>query len=82
MVKAIISLLIAMCISIPAYASDFCEGFKSGYTTGYNQAKGGQMNPFVPSCPFQPPKGFGTPQSDYEHVYIVGLKKGMTDGNR
>ena len=31
----------------------------------------------VPMCPMQPMKGYGDPKSDFEHGYLIGLKKGM-----
>ncbi|MCH8323383.1 MAG: hypothetical protein IIB64_09995 [Proteobacteria bacterium] len=66
----------------PAVASDFCNGFKQGYETGYKQAKGTGLNPLTPLCPLQPLKGFGDPESDFEHGYTVGFKKGTQDGSR
>jgi len=73
--KKISVLLIFLLISIPAYASEFCDGFKAGYKTGYDQIKGTRMNSLVPFCPLQPFKGYGAPKSDYEHGYIIALKK-------
>ena len=60
-----------------ANASEFCTGFKDGFITGYKSAKNTGMNPMVPFCPMKPMKGFGDPQSDYEHGYIIGFKKGQ-----
>ena len=57
-------------------ASEFCEGFKRGYIAGYKQAHSTGFDPFVPFCPFQPFKKMSDPQSDYEHGYIIGFKKG------
>lgn len=65
-----------------AVASDFCSGFEQGYKTGYKQTKGTSLDPLVPLCPLQPLKGFGDPQSDFEHGYTIGFKKGMADGSR
>ena len=56
---------------------EFCEGFKGGYITGYKQAKGTNMIPMVPMCPMQPMKVYGDPQSDYEHGYTIGYRRGM-----
>ncbi len=66
----------------PAFASDFCDGFKQGYQTSYKQAKGTGLNPLTPLCPLQPLKGLSDPKSDFEHGYTVGFKKGTQDGSR
>ena len=73
--KFLITLFFISFFSV-ANASDFCNGFKSGYKTGYKSANNTSFDPFVPFCPFQPMKGFGDPQSDYEHGYIIGFKQG------
>jgi hypothetical protein len=52
-------------------------GFKNGFITGYKSTKNTGMNPMVPFCPMKPMKGFGDPQSDYEHGYIIGFKQGQ-----
>ncbi len=57
---------------------EFCDGFEYGYISGYQSAKNTNFEPFVPFCPFQPMKGYGDPSSDFEHGYIIGLKKGMS----
>jgi hypothetical protein len=69
-------------IASVAFASDFCNRFEQGYITGYKQAKGTSLAPLVPLCPLQPLKGFGDPESDFEHGYTIGFKKGMVDGSR
>ena len=51
---------------------------KRGYVTGYKQAKGTNMIPLVPMCPMQPMKGYGDPQSDYEHGYTIGYRRGIS----
>ena len=56
---------------------EFCAGFKQGYVSGYKQAKNTSMTPMVPMCPMQP-KGFGDPQSDMEHGYTIGYRKGTS----
>ena len=63
--------------SANAIASDFCSGFKQGYITGYKQARNTGMSPMTPMCPMQPMKGYGDPKSNFEHGYIIGLKRGM-----
>jgi hypothetical protein len=68
--------------SISVYASQFCSGFEAGYITGYKQSKGTSLAPLVPLCPLQPLKGFGDPESDYEHGYTIGFRQGMSEGYR
>jgi len=63
--------------SANAIASEFCSGFKQGYIAGYKQARNTGMSPMTPMCPMQPMKGYGDPKSNFEHGYIIGLKRGM-----
>ncbi len=65
-----------------ALATEFCDGFEAGYKTGYKQAANSSLDPFVPLCPLQPLKGFGDPNSDFEHGYTVGFKQGTVSGSR
>ena len=66
---------------VTAFAeSEFCQGFKRGYITGYKQASGSSFDPFTPFCPFQPFKKFSDPESDFEHGYIIGYEKGLEEG--
>jgi len=69
---------------VPAEASksQFCAGFEQGYITGYKQASGSSFDPFVPFCPFQPFKQFSDPESDWEHGYTIGYRKGLAEGAR
>ena len=79
------SIIIAVFLSLfsaSVYASQFCSGFESGYITGYKQAKGTSLNPLVPLCPLQPLKGFGDPESDFEHGYTIGFRLGIAAGSR
>ena len=55
-----------------ALASDFCDGFEAGYIAAYQSP----LTPFVPLCPMQPLKGFDSPKSDFEHGYLIGVKRG------
>ena len=75
--------IFSILFSSAALASQFCAGFEAGYITGYKQAKSTSMAPMVPMvpmCPMQPMKGFGDPESDYEHGYTIGFRKGNADG--
>lgn len=58
----------------------FCAGFQHGYATGYKQAKQTTIEPLAPTCPLQPLRGFGDPESDWEFGYTIGYKKGLTAG--
>lgn len=77
---SIITAIFLSVFSMAVYASEFCEGFQAGYITGYKQAKETSLTPLIPLCPLQPLKGFGDPESDYEHGYTIGFKKGMAEG--
>ena len=48
--------------TVDAEATEFCDGFYAGYSTGYKQAKGNDLEPIRTLCPLQPLKGFGDPQ--------------------
>jgi hypothetical protein len=78
MKKFLLTIFIILFSISSANASEFCAGFEQGYVRGYQQAKNTNLRPFVPFCPFQPMKGYGDPSSDFEHGYIIGLKKGMS----
>ena len=68
--------------TVDAEVTEFCDGFKAGYSTGYKQAKRTSIEPISPICPIQPIKGFGDPKSDFEHGYTLGLLKGTAAGRR
>jgi len=77
MIKRFLMILVMLLwCNVGFAASEFCEGFKRGYIVGYKQAHSSGFDPFVPFCPFQPFKNISDPKSDYEHGYIIGLKKG------
>ena len=81
-IKALIAILLGLSIAGAAFASEFCDGFERGYVTGYKEAKNTPIEPFVPFCPIQPTRGFGDPESDYEHGYVIGYKQGLVAGSR
>lgn len=66
--------------SVEVLDTEFCDGFEAGYKTGYKEAKRTTFDPFPPFCPFQPFKKTGDPESDFEHGYVIGYKKGFADG--
>lgn len=74
------ALVVSFCFSSVALASEFCDGFKQGYISGYKQVKGTSLQPLVPLCPLKPLKGFGDPKSDFEFGYTIGFRKGSADG--
>jgi len=78
--KLFFTLMLGLVGISPVIASEFCNGFERGYITGYKQASGSGFDPFVPFCPFQPMKKYNDPDSDFEHGYLIGLKKGMHEG--
>jgi hypothetical protein len=59
-------------------SSVFIYSLASAGNYEYKQAKNTSMTPMVPFCPMQPMKGFGDPQSDMEHGYTIGYRKGIT----
>ena len=65
---------------VQATNSQFCKGFAKGYSSGYKKASGNSLEPLSPLCPLQPLKGYGDPESDFEHGYIIGFEKGMSAG--
>lgn len=79
MKKSVLALVLIL-IGSASFASEFCDGFERGYLTGHKQASGSSLDPFVPFCPFQPLKGFNDPESDFEHGYIIGYEKGLSEG--
>ena len=77
MKKLVLTVFLILFSISTAHASQFCSGFKQGYITGYKQARNTGMSPMTPMCPMQPMKGYGDPKSNFEHGYIIGLKRGM-----
>lgn len=78
MKKLLITIFLVLFSISTAHAySDFCAGFEQGYITGYKKAKNAVMNPMVPMCPMQPMKTMSDPQSNFEHGYLIGLRKGL-----
>ncbi len=47
-----------------------------------NRLRTSSLDPLVPLCPLQPLKGFGDPNSDFEHGYTIGYKQGTVRGSR
>ena len=78
----ILFLLMSLSFTVHADRNEFCDGFKQGYITGHKQSSGSSFDPFAPFCPYQPFKRFNDPDSDFEHGYIIGYEKGLTDGRR
>lgn len=72
--------VLALVFSAGVMANDFCSGFEAGYVTGFKQGSGRGWEPSVPYCPAQPFKGYGDPESDYEHGYTIGYRQGLAAG--
>lgn len=78
MFKTLIILIFLFCFNIAsASQSEFCNGYKHGYSTAFKQKKNTSLNPLPPMCPLMPLKGFGDPSSDYEFGYTIGYKDGF-----
>lgn len=71
--------ILILILSLPSASTpaQFCSGFESGYVAGYQQSNNTSLTPLVPICPMQPMKGFGDPESDFEHGYQIGFLRGM-----
>ena len=82
MKRLILVAVFSMLFSASAFASEFCDGFKRGYITGYKQVSGSSYDPYTPYCPYQPYKGYNDPESDYEHGYIIGYERGLKEGRK
>ena len=77
MTKSILLALACFACSQQILASDFCDGFKSGYETVYRNAV--ERSVTAPQCPVQPSKDF-TGQSDFSQGYHLGARLGLKDG--
>lgn len=77
--KKLSLIIFSLVVCVNVFASSFCDGFKQGYISGYKQAANTNLLPLAPLCPIQPLKGFGSPSSDYEHGYLIGVQKGTAD---
>lgn len=80
--QTIVMLMLSVGVIAPADASEFCDGYKQGYVTGYKQAARTSLAPLTPLCPLKPLKGFGDPKSDFEFGYTIGFKDGTVEGSR
>lgn len=80
--KKFIAITLLTLLSSSVIASDFCQGYKHGYITGYKQGANISYPPVEPLCPVQPIKNYSDPSSDYEHGYTLGYRKGMNNARR
>lgn len=80
--QTVLLLALTMGVVATAAASEFCDGYKSGFVTGYKQAADTSLKPLTPLCPLKPLRGFGDPKSDFEFGYTLGFKDGTIDGSR
>lgn len=77
--SCLLSLLLIISAS-SVFASEFCDGFEQGYSTGYKKSSGSSMNPFPPMCPMEPMKHLNDPESDFEFGYTIGFQRGLSAG--
>lgn len=80
--QTVLALLLSAGAVATAAATEFCDGYKQGYVTGYKQAAQTSLSPLTPLCPLKPLKGFGDPNSDFEFGYTIGFKDGTAEGSR
>ena len=73
----LLTMIFAASFAVSASTAQFCSGFQSGYEAGYKKVKNTTLKPLPPLCPLQPLKGFGDPDSDWEHGYQIGFLKGL-----
>lgn len=59
---------------------EFTGGFKKGYVTGHKKSSISKLQPYVPPPPYQPPKKYGDPETDFEHGYNIGYEMGFEKG--
>jgi hypothetical protein len=78
--KSVLLTVVLGLLSVSAFASEFCDGFRQGYIVAYKQANNTSLTPLVPLCPLKPLRGFGDPKSDYEFGYTIGYRQGIQGG--
>ena len=60
----------------------FCEGYKAGYTAGYEQTAGQPPVRMSPLCPLKPPDTPANEKAEFDRGYDTGFKAGVRDGSR
>ena len=74
--KTIISFIAFLTlISVPAFASDWCDGYRQGYIDAYKNEVG--VRPPTPPCRPIIPRKPGAPRDDYTRGYLTGTKAGI-----
>ena len=58
--------------------SDFCDGYRAGFTAGYEQVARQSPTRMSPLCPLKPP---GTP-ANKKAEFEAGFKEGVRNGSR
>tara|TARA_R110000868_G_scaffold183900_3_gene425253 strand:- start:9035 stop:9289 length:255 start_codon:yes stop_codon:yes gene_type:complete len=79
-----IAMALLFCLVLPASADigQFCAGYQKGYVAAYMRAAQTMAAPTMPPCPYQPAKGYGDPQSDFEQGYLLGVEDGTMAAHR
>ena len=60
----------------------FCDGYKTGYTAGYEQVTGQPPVRLSPLCPLKPPDTPADEKAQFDRGYDIGFKAGVRDGSR
>lgn len=73
--------LTALCTAWAAgtTASEFCDGFKDGYTIAYQSAAGMSVHVIVPVCAVNPGRSFGGAGADYYNGSLIGAQQASRD---
>lgn len=66
-------LLINLILAGSLFGNDFDQGYIDGYKRKYMRENNTNVEPIEPLVPIQSIKGFGDPDSDYEHGYLEGM---------
>jgi hypothetical protein len=72
----ILALTLTSFVSVNNFETEYCKGYKNGYTAGYCYGKGDNcVKPVTPICP--------TPQlNEKSSSYSDGYNRGFTDGRK
>lgn len=62
--------------------SDFCDGYRAGFTAGYEQTAGQSPTRMSPLCPLKPPGTPANKKAEFDAGYDIGFKEGVRNGSR
>jgi hypothetical protein len=85
--KLILALFLSFsATSLPVFSNSmdnhFCEGYKAGYTAGWEQVRGETPTRLSPFCPLMPLDTPNNEKAQFDRGYDVGLRAGVRDGSR